>query len=308
MVDMSHRDAISAPEALHPGETGSALAVPKSISAERTVLITGCSSGIGYHCAHALKKHGGWRVFASCRKQADCDRLATEGLETLCIDLADPKSIAAGVEEVLRRTGGKLDALFNNGAFSHPGAIEDVSTEHVRTLFDTNFFGWYEITRLVLPVMRRQGHGRIVNCSSVLGFVSVRFMGAYAASKHAVEGWTDALRLELQGTGIDVALVQPGPIRSRMLENARARFMQTVDVRNSPFRADYGRELSRLASGNRSSSWKLGPEAVAEKVIHALEDAKPRARYRITIPTRVGAWLKRLLPTRMMDKVLLKQR
>ena len=308
MVDMSRRDVIGATQALGPGETDSPATPAVARPAERTILITGCSSGIGYHCAHALKKHGGWRVFASCRKQADCDRLAREGLETVRIDLADRASIAAGVEEVLRRTGGRLDALFNNGAYSHPGAIEDIATDHIRTLFETNFFGWYELTRLVLPVMRRQGSGRIVNCSSVLGFVSVRFMGAYAASKHAVEGWTDALRLELQGSGIQVALVQPGPIRTRMLDNARARFMETVDVRNSSFRGDYGRELSRLASGNRSSSFKLGPEAVAEKVIHALEDPRPRARYRVTVPTRVGAWLKRILPTRILDKVLLAQR
>ncbi len=304
---MSRRDAI-APEALYPGETDSAATASQDHPAERTILITGCSSGIGYHCAHALMKHGGWRVFASCRRQQDVDRLAREGLETLRIDLADGDSIVAGVDEVLRRTGGQLDALFNNGAYSQPGAIEDVPTENVRKLFETNFFGWYELTRRVLPVMRKQGSGRIINCSSVLGFVSVRFMGAYAASKHAVEGWTDALRLELQGTGIEVSIVQPGPIRTRMLDNARSHFIETVDVRNSLFRNDYGRELSRLASGNRSSSFKLGPEAVAEKLFHALEDPHPRARYQVTIPSMVGAWLKRVLPTRWMDKVLLRQR
>ena len=156
--------------------------------------------------------------------------------------------------------------------------------------------------------MRKQGHGRIVNCSSVLGFLAVRFTSAYSASKFAVEGWSDALRLELGGSGIHVALIQPGPIRSRMLDSARLRFMQTIDVRNSPFRADYGRELSRLSSGSKSSSFKLGPEAIMGPLIHALESPSPRARYRVTLPTQVGAWLKRLLPTRVMDRVLLRQR
>ncbi len=307
MVDTTRHDAIVT-DALHPGETAAATTGPKLQAPERTILITGCSSGIGYHCARALKQHGGWRVFATCRRQEDADRLAGEGLETLRLDLADTDSIAAAVDEILRRTGGKLDALFNNGAYSQPGAFEDVPTENVRRLFETNFFGWYELTRRVLPVMRKQGHGRIVNCSSVLGFVSLRFMGAYAATKHAVEGWTDTLRLELKGTGIEAIILQPGPIHTRMLDNARGHFIETVDVRNSLYRGDYSRELSKYASGNRVNSFKRGPEAVAEKLFHALEDPRPRARYRVTIPTLVGAWLKRLLPTRIMDRVLLQQR
>ncbi len=307
MVDTSRRDAIGA-EALQPGEIAGATTGPRMQAPQRTILITGCSSGIGYHCAHALQEHGGWRVFASCRRQEDADRLAGEGLETLHLDLSDNASIAAAVDEVLRRTGGKLDALFNNGAYSQPGAFEDVPTENVRKLFETNFFGWYELTRLVMPVMRKQGHGRIVNCSSVLGFVSARFMGAYSATKHAVEGWTDTLRLELHGTGIEAIILQPGPIHTRMLDNARGHFIETVDVHNSLYRGDYSRELKKYATGHRTNWFKLGPEAVAKKLFHALEDPHPRPRYRVTIPTLVGAWLKRLLPTRIMDKVLLQQR
>lgn len=276
-------------------------------SEQKAILITGCSSGIGYHCAHALKERG-WRVFAACRRQQDCERLEREGLETVQLDYANEDSIAAAVEHVLAETGGRLDALFNNGAYAHPGAVEDLSTGHLRALLETNFIGWYDLTRRVLPVMRKQGHGRIVNCSSVLGFVAVRFTAAYSASKFAVEGWSDALRLELRGTGIHVSLLQPGPIRSRMLENARARFMDTIDVRNSPFRSDYGRELSRLSGSSKRSAFKLGPEAMIAPLIHAIESPAPRARYRVTIPTLVGAWLKRLLPTGMMDRVLLRQR
>lgn len=273
----------------------------------RTILITGCSSGIGYHSAHALKGRG-WRVFAACRRQVDCDRLAAEGLETTLLDYRDVETIAASVKYVLEATGGRLDALFNNGAYAHPGAVEDLSTEHLRALLETNFIGWYDLTRRVLPTMRRQGSGRIVNCSSVLGFVAVRFTSAYSASKFAVEGWSDALRLELKDTGIHVSLLQPGPIRSRMLDNSRERFMTTIDVRNSPFRQDYGRELSRLSGSSKRSAFKLGPEAMIAPLIHALESDRPRARYRVTVPTQVGAWLKRILPTRMMDRVLLKQR
>jgi NAD(P)-dependent dehydrogenase (short-subunit alcohol dehydrogenase family) len=280
---------------------------PVDVTTPRTILITGCSSGIGYHCAHALRGRG-WRVFAACRRQADCDRLAAEGLETLQLDYTDQDSIAAAVDYVMAATGGRIDALFNNGAYAHPGAVEDLSTDHLRALLETNFIGWYDLTRRVIPAMRRHGSGRIVNCSSVLGFVAVRFTSAYSASKFAVEGWSDALRLELRGTGIYVSLLQPGPIRSRMLENARVRFIETIDVRNSPFRSDYGRELSRLSGSSKRSAFKLGPEAMIAPLIHALESPVPRARYRVTIPTLVGAWLKRLLPTTMMDRVLLRQR
>ena len=273
----------------------------------RTILITGCSSGIGYHCAHALRERG-WRVFASCRRQEDCDRLAAEGLETVRLDYADSASIAAAVDHVLAATGGRLHALFNNGAYSHPGAVEDLATEHVRNLFETNFIGWYDLTRRVVPVMRAAGAGRIVNCSSILGIVAVRFNSAYAATKFAVEGWTDALRLELKGTGIRISLIQPGPIHSRMLDSARELFMDSIDVKNSTFRRDYAGELSRMAGGPRAPNFKLGPDAVYSKLVHALESAHPRARYRVTIPTHVGAWLKRLLPTAMLDRVLLRQR
>jgi NAD(P)-dependent dehydrogenase (short-subunit alcohol dehydrogenase family) len=290
------------PPAASPATTANAVQAPS-----RTILITGCSSGIGYHSAHALKARG-WRVFAACRRPADAARLTAEGLDSLVLDYSDTESIAAAVKHVLDTTGGRLDALFNNGAYAHPGAVEDLSTEHLRKLLETNFIGWYDLTRRVLPVMRRQGSGRIVNCSSVLGFVAVRFTSAYSASKFAVEGWSDAMRLELRGTGISVSLLQPGPIKSRMLENSRSRFMETIDVRNSPFRSDYGRELSRLSGSSKRSAFKLGPEALIAPLIHALESPNPRARYRVTVPTQIGAWLKRLLPTRMMDNVLLRQR
>ena len=273
----------------------------------RSILITGCSSGIGYTCASALKARG-WRVFAACRRQVDCDRLAAEGFETVRLDYAEPASIAAAVGHVLKATGGTLDALFNNGAYSHPGAVEDVSPEHLRAVLETNVVGWYDLARRVLPAMRKQRHGRIVNCSSVLGFMAVRFTGAYAASKYAVEGWSDALRLELRGTDIFVSIIQPGPIKSRMTANAGLRFMETIDLRNSQFREAYGREISRLSGTGRGSAFRMGPEAIVPPLIHALESPSPRARYRVTLPSQVGAWLKRLLPTSALDSVLIRQR
>ena len=274
---------------------------------QRSILITGCSTGIGYHCAHGLRRRG-WRVFASCRKQADCDRLAGEGLETVRLDYTDTDSIATALDEVVAATGGRLDAVFNNGAYAHPGAIEDVATEHLRRLVETNFIGWYDLTRRVIPVMRAQGAGRIVNNSSILGLVAMRFTGAYVSSKFALEGWTDALRLELTGSGIRVSLIEPGPIESRMLDTARNHFYRTVDFRRSHFRVDYGAEIARLSAGKRSSRFKLGPDAVLRPLIHALESPRPRARYRVTTPTRVAAWLRRLLPVGALDRVLLRLR
>jgi NAD(P)-dependent dehydrogenase (short-subunit alcohol dehydrogenase family) len=295
----------STPRAVEAGDAS--IPDPARRVMPRTILITGCSSGIGYHSAKALGERG-WRVFAACRRQADCDRLAQEGFETVRLDYAEPESIGVALDEVLAATGGTLDALFNNGAYSHPGAVEDVSAEHLRAVLETNVVGWYDLIRRVLPVMRRQGHGRIVNCSSVLGFVAVRFTGAYSASKFAIEALSDTLRLELAGTGIHVSLLQPGPIHSRMLENSRMRFLETVDIRSSPFLDDYRREISRLNGGPQSFTFKQGPESIVGPLIHALENPSPRARYRVTIPSRVGAWLKRLLPTKVMDRVLIRQR
>ncbi len=275
--------------------------------ASRSILITGCSSGIGYHSARALKERG-WRVFATCRREDDCARLAAEGFETRRLDYRDADTIADTVAHVLEATGGKLDALFNNGAYAHPGAVEDLATEHLRTLMETNFIGWYDLTRRVLPAMRAQGHGRIVNCSSVLGFVAVRFTSAYSASKFAVEGWSDALRLELRGTGIHVSLLEPGPIRTRMVENSGARFLGTIKVHQSHFRDEYAREISRLSGAGKRSRFKLEPDAMIPPLLHALDNARPKARYRITTPSRVGWYLKRFLPVNALDNVLLRQR
>lgn len=272
----------------------------------RCILITGCSSGIGRHAALGLQARG-WRVFAGIRNRNDLAPLAGEGVEAVHLDYDSPAIVATALYRVLDLTNGRLDAVFNNGAYSQLGAVEDIATEHLRAQFEANFFGWHELIRKVVPVMRRQGGGRIVNCSSILGFVAARYRGAYVASKYALEGMTDALRLELAGTGIHVILIEPGPIRSRFIDNALVRFRSTVDSDRSAHRDGYTKMLARLERGDASSRFKRGPEAVLTKLVHALEADSPRARYRVTAPTHVAAWMKRLLPTGLVDRVVLSQ-
>ncbi len=270
---------------------------------KKSILITGCSSGIGLCCAQGLQARG-YRVFATARKQADVARLKQQGLESLQLDLDDSDSIRAAVDEVLQRSDGRLDALFNNGAYGQPGAVEDLSREVLRANFETNLFGWHELTRLVIPVMRRQGHGRIVQNSSVLGFAALPYRGAYNATKFALEGLSDTLRLELRGTGIHVSLIEPGPIESHFRANAFAMYQKHIDKQHSPHRAVYEGMERRLKKPGPAAPFTLPPEAVLKKLIHALESPRPRARYYVTVPTYLFGYLKRILPTTAMDWIL----
>jgi NAD(P)-dependent dehydrogenase (short-subunit alcohol dehydrogenase family) len=271
--------------------------------ARRTILITGCSSGIGLDAARGMQARG-WRVLATCRKPADCDRLNAEGLESFALDLADPDSIAAAVETAMARAG-RIDALFNNGAFACPGAVEDLPRDALRSIFETNLFGTHDLTRRVIPVMRAQGAGRIVNCSSVLGFVGVKWRGAYVATKFALEGLSDVLRIEMKGTGIEVVLIEPGPITSRIRENAIAHFERWIDWRNSARAAEYAPLLDRLYKpAQKKDRFELPADAVTKALVHAVESRRPKARYRITTPTHIAAIARRLLPTRMLDSVV----
>ncbi len=274
--------------------------------AQKSILITGCSSGIGYGAAQGLRDHG-WRVFASCRSQDDCDRLASEGFESPRIDYQDTASIASGLTEVLGATRGTLDALFNNGAYGLPGAVEDLPTDGIREMFEANFFGWHELTRQVIPVMRAQGHGRIVQCSSVLGFVPFRWRGAYVASKYALEGYTDVLRLEMSDTPIKVVLIEPGPITSKIRVNSIPHFEKWVDWQASPRAEQYRRGLVKRLYENRGKDpFELPPSAVTAKLIKALELPRPKPRYYVTRPTYIMGALKRLLSTRALDRIILK--
>ncbi len=269
----------------------------------KTILITGCSSGIGYDAAIGLRAHG-WRVFASCRQQSDCARLHAEGFDSPRIDYTDPASIETGLNDVLAETGGTLDALFNNGAHAMSGAVEDLPVEGLRAIFDANFFGWHDLTRRVIPVMRAQGHGRIVQCSSVLGYSTMRWRGAYSATKHAIEALSNAMRLELRGTDIDVILIAPGPITSKLRVNSIPHFEKYIDWRASPHRRAYETGLrKRLYQERGPDPFELPASAVTAKLIRALEAKNPRPRYYVTTPAYIIAFLKRILTTRAADRL-----
>ncbi|MEC9367613.1 MAG: SDR family NAD(P)-dependent oxidoreductase, partial [Pseudomonadota bacterium] len=199
---------------------------------DRSILITGCSSGIGEAAARMMKERG-WRVFATARKAADLEMLRSAGLEAIYLDYTEPESIAACADQVLKQTDSRIFALFNNGAYGQPGAVEDLRTDVLRTQFEANFFGWHDLTRRLIPAMRAQGAGRIVQCSSCLGLVSLKYRGAYNASKFAIEGLSDALRQELAGSGIHVSLIEPGPIGTRFVQNALANYRRNIDLVNS---------------------------------------------------------------------------
>ena len=269
----------------------------------RSLLVPGSSSGIGLTAARHMRDRG-WRVFASCRAQEDCARLRDEGFEAPRLDYADPDSVASGLDQVLEATGGRLDALYNNGAFACPGAVEDLPREALREIFETNLFGWHDLTTRAIPVMRAQGHGRIVNCSSVLGLVGVKWRGAYVATKFALEGLSDVLRLEMAGSGIHVSLIEPGPVTSRIRANSILHFERWVDWRNSARRDEYEGLLHRLYEERGPDRFELPPEAVAEKLVHALEAKRPRPRYYVTTPTYLSGTLRRLLSTRALDWVV----
>ena len=270
----------------------------------KTVLITGCSSGIGYATAKGLKGRG-YRVFATARKAADVERLNSEGLESIVLDLTSAVSMESAVAQVLQRTGGTLFALFNNGAYGQPGAVEDLRTDVLREQFESNFFGWHELTRQIIPVMRGQGYGRIIQNSSVLGLVAMRYRGAYNSSKFAIEGLTDTLRMELAGSGIYVSLIEPGPVESQFRANAYRAFMKHIDQETSPHRDVYRGVERRLARRGKEPPFTLPPDAVLKRVIRALESRRPKARYYVTVPTYAFACMKRLFPHWLMDLVLI---
>lgn len=272
----------------------------------RSIIVTGASSGIGAHCARALKAEG-WRVFATARKPEDIAGLEADGIEAFYMDYTEPGSIAALVTDVLDRTGGRLDALFNNGAYAQAGAVEDLAVKVLKDQFEANFFGWHDLTSRIVPVMRRQGHGRIVHCSSILGLVPVPFRGAYAASKHALEALMLCQRQELAGSGVHVSLIEPGPVRSRLPANGLAWFLRNIDHESSVHHAAYGAQLERLRAGGTQSRLKPGPEVVHKVLRHALLSRSPRPHYVVTVPARIGAALKRILPASMLYRLMAKR-
>jgi NAD(P)-dependent dehydrogenase (short-subunit alcohol dehydrogenase family) len=271
---------------------------------ERNVLITGCSSGIGHCVAHGLAARG-YRVIASARKLDDLERLRQEGLTCIQLDLDSPQSIAAAVDQLAELTGKRLYGLFNNAGFGQPGAVEDLDRSTLRAQFETNVFGTLDLTNRLIPWMRHAGEGRIIQNSSVLGFVSLAYRGAYNASKYALEGLYDTLRLELSGTGIYAVLIEPGPIASRFRANALAAWRRNIDIDGSVHREKYLATERRLTKEGPAAPFTLPPEAVLKKVLQALENPRPRPRYYVTFPTWLFGTLKRVLSSRALDRVLL---
>ena len=270
------------------------------VTRQRNILITGCSSGIGLASARGMKKRG-WRVFATARTQADLDMLSDDvGVEPVYLELADAESIAACANHVLRETEGRLDALFNNAAYGQVGAVEDLTPDVLRQQLEVNLIATHDLTCRIIPSMRANESGRIVQCSSVLGFVTGPFRGAYSASKYGLEALSDAMRYELKDSGIKVALIEPGPIRTRFVERAFESLIANVDIEASPHRDTYQARLERMQTGG-NSMFKLEPEAVVKKLIHALESRRPKVRYYVTIPTYLAAGAKRVLPQRVAD-------
>jgi NAD(P)-dependent dehydrogenase (short-subunit alcohol dehydrogenase family) len=270
----------------------------------RSILITGCASGIGRAACDGLRARG-WHVVASVRQAGDVPALEADGFDCVHLDYADPASVASGLAAALDRTGGRLDALFNNGAFGLPGAMEDLPRGALEEIFAANVFGVHDLTRRVIPVMRAQGAGRIVQHSSVLGYVTYKWRGAYVASKYALEGLTDTLRLEMRDTPIHVVTLNTGPITSMLRQKSIPRFEKWIDWQASP-RADQYRAslLKRLYEDRGPDRFELPPQAVVAKLVHALESPRPRPRYYITSPAWVAMGLRRALPTRALDAIL----
>ena len=270
---------------------------------KRNIVITGCSSGIGRRAAEMLSERG-YRVLATARKTEDLEQLEKDGFEALALDLGDPASVSALAKEVLARTHGRVYGLFNNGAYGQPGAVEDLSRDVLLAQLQTNVLGWHDLTCRLLPSMRANGTGRIIQNSSLLGLVALHYRGAYVASKYAIEGLTDTLRLELSGSGIYVSLIEPGPVSSRFRENAYAAFKANIDPSSSAHREIYSVIEERLSMEDDTTPFTLPADAVVKKVIHALEARRPKAHYYVTVPTYLLGYLKRVLPAHQLDRIL----
>lgn len=270
----------------------------------KSVLVTGCSSGIGRATAELLKSKG-WTVFPTARKVVDLDALKQAGFDAIKLDLRSSESIALAVEWVLIKNGGQLDAVVNNAGFGMPGAMEDLTRDAMRDQFEVNLFGLQELTNRLIPIFRKQGAGRIVNVSSVVGRVSLPFMGIYSASKFALEAVSDALRVELSRDHISVSLVEPGPIATQFSTNCAEQGEQNLDPHTSRFSAAYKKYFKKRRNGGMSEDrFRLPPEAVAKKIVHALEASRPKIRYCVTLPAYLGDWAARFIPAAWVDHLL----
>ncbi|MDG2187292.1 MAG: SDR family NAD(P)-dependent oxidoreductase [Hyphomicrobiales bacterium] len=272
---------------------------------KKNILITGCSSGIGLHVARDMKEIG-WNVIASCRKESDCKIMREKyGFLSTVINYDNEESITSGLNYSLEKTNGRIDILFNNGAYGLPSLVEDIPVDSLRNIFETNFFGWHSLTKGVIPYMKEQGSGRIIQNSSILGFMALKYRGAYTATKYALEGLSDTLRLELKDSNIKIILIQPGPITTKFRENSYIRFIEDIKWDLSPNRLIYSNIIiPRLEAKNpKKTTFELLPDAVSKSVIHACISNNPKTRYRITWATLIMMYLKRLLTDKIFDRI-----
>lgn len=252
----------------------------------KAIFITGCSSGIGLLAAQSLRQRG-YHVIASCRKPSDYNDLVAQGFETVLLDLDDANSVSEAAKQVLTLTDNKLYGLFNNAGFGVYGKLSSISRSQLEAQFSTNFFAVHQLTQLLLPAMLSQGEGRIIQTSSIVGIIATPGRGAYSASKYALEAWSDTMRLELANTNIKVCLIEPGPLKTRFSANV-AQTEKNHEVKNPPI----------------AKRFTLPADAILPKLYHALEAKSPKVRYRVTMVTVLAAIGKRLLPDKLMDKIL----
>ena len=269
----------------------------------QNILITGCSTGIGLETALTLK-HNGYKVYASARQEIDVAYLQTLGLETFKIDVRNKEEISQALETILENDG-KLDAVFNNAGFGQPGAVEDLSTEVLKEQFETNVFGLHEVTTQAMKIFRAQGYGKIIQHSSVLGIISLKFRGAYNASKYAIEGLADTMRQELLGSDIYISSINTGPVTSKFRDNALKKFNENINIDDSYFTDMYKNELKvRLESEENNAPFNLPATSVANVVLEIMKSQKPNPRYYVTKATHILGFCKRILPTSLLDRLL----
>lgn len=271
---------------------------------EKSILITGCSSGIGQAAAFGLQKKG-YRVFATARNLEDVENLKNQGLECIQLDVNHSTSMQHAVETILNKTGGTLYAVFNNSGFAQAGAIEDLTRDMIRQQFETNVFGAMELTNLILPIMRKQKYGRIIQNTSILGLVAMPYRGAYVASKFALEGFSNTLRQELRGSNIFVSTLVPGPIQTSLRENAHVMYQKFLRDKNSLHKNVYAQmEENFFVPKEKDRKFTLRADAVVPYLVDALENKKPSAHYYVGQPAHWFAWARRLLPDEILDWVM----
>ena len=270
----------------------------------KNILITGCSSGIGKNVAITLHNKG-WRVFATCRSKTDCTFFTKLGIESFPLDLLKEESINCAVSLVKQKTKSQLDVLFNNGAYAIPGAIQDIPRSAMREIFEVNVFGQIDLINRCIPLMMSSDYPKIINCSSVLGFISLPYRGLYSATKYSIEALTDALRRENYDSKIKFVLIQPGPINTDIKKKSIKHFEKWIDWKKSIHQKTYeNKVIKRLYDNNYKdsfNSYELQPDEVTKILINVLNSKKPKARYKITIQTKIAQIMIKLLPTNTLD-------